>query len=269
MNDDHPKPLGLREVIILGCGPTQVDCEYHCETWGVNGCFTFAKRLDKLFMTDEVSEVDASSYDFYLLEKSNPTLVIPTLYPKFKELTIPIEIYPIEKVLEKFPTRFFSNTIAYMIAYALLYTTSVKGPNDLRPRVIDGYHKIFLYGIDMMTNSTYIQEKGGVEYWLGIALGMGVEVINTRGSATGKTWNGRMYGYWGAKEEEAMKEGLYAPFELVRISKASQPQDEWVLVGDEYKLVKTQAKAGEERVSEEEWAAARKITKQKEANATN
>ena len=237
----------LKSVIILGCGPTRVECTYHCETWGVNGVFNFAqKRLDKLFMSDEESEVEACRYDILKLVDVKPTLVLPVPYPKLAELGLPIEIYPIEKVTEKFDTKFFSNSIAYMMAYALLHTTSVQEPGDRMPRVIDGYNKIWFYGIDMMTNSSYVQEKGGVEFWMGVALGMGVKVINTRGSATGKTWNGKMYGYYGQREEELLKEQLLAPWEHIRVSKTSDPQVEWVKIGDEFVKTKTHTKAGQE-----------------------
>lgn len=236
----------LREVIILGAGPSRTDCRYHTETWGVNGCFQFAKRLDKLFMTDEESEVEASWYDMPLLLRSGATLVLPRLYEKFKGLPIPIETYPIHEVLRRFPTRFFSNTIAYMIAYALVKTKTTQGPEDPLPRVVEGYSRIYLYGIDMMTTTTYIQEKGGVEFWMGVALGMGVEVVNTKSSATGKAWNGRMYGEYGLQQSELAKEGLYAPFELVRVSKASKPVDEWVFVNGEYQKIRTQTVAGQE-----------------------
>ena len=189
-------------------------------------------------MSDEESEVAASFYDLPLMLEAGAKLVLPVAYPKLIPTGLPVEIYPIKEVLEKFPTRFFSNSIAYMIAYALLYTKSVQGPGNLRPTVIEGYQTIYFYGIDMMTNSSYLQEKGGVEFWMGVALGMGVNLVNTRSSATGKTWNGRMYGYYGVKEEEALQEGLFAPWEVIRVSKASQPQDEWIKVGDEYKLIK-------------------------------
>ena len=232
----------LKEVIILGCGPTRVECKYHTEVWGVNGTYSFAKKLDKLFMTDEESEVEACYYDFLQMADwaAKTTLVLPAPYSKLQKPGIPIEIYPIGQVLAKFPTRFFSNSIAYMIAYALVHTKTIQGPNDLSPKVVGGYHKIWLYGIDMMTHSSYIQEKGGVEFWMGIALGMGVEVINTRGSATGKTFNGKMYGHDGQREEEQLKEGLYAPWDLIRVSKASDPQDEWIKIEGEYRLIKAE-----------------------------
>lgn len=237
--------MSLKEVIILGCGATRAECKYHCEVWSVNGGFTFAPRIDKLFMTDEEVEVNASEYDMVHLKKITKTLVLPAKYQKFQGTGIPVEIYPIDAVLARFPTRFYSNTIAYMMAYALLHTTVSQEPGK-PPKVVDGYHKIWLFGIDMLTNSTYIQEKGGVEYWMGVALGMGVEVRNTRESATGKTWNGKMYGYYGEMETERLKERLYAPHELIRVSKASAPQDDWVLVDGEYRKQVTQVQAGQE-----------------------
>ena len=218
----------MKEVIILGCGPTSVECKYHCETWGVNGTYTFAKRLDKLFMTDEESEVNSCWYDMRLIKKVNPTLVFPTRYARFVESGFDkIEIYPIDEIQKKFNrTRFFSNSIAYMLAYALLHE----------------YNRIHLFGIDMMTQSTYLQEKGGIEFWMGIAEGMracgkDIRINNTKGSATGKTFNGKMYGYWGGLQEEKFKEKLLAPWEIIRVSKASKPQNEWIKSGGEYKLV--------------------------------
>ena len=223
----------LKEVTILGCGPTHAECDYtHGEIWGVNGVYTFAPKLDKLFMSDSEAEVDACWYDITRLLSYNTTLVLPKEYKRFKNMGLTIEIYPIEYILQAFTTTFFSNSIAYMIAYALLYQFDV----------------IYFYGIDMMTHSTYVQEKGGVEYWMGIADGIRAErvrrgeapfplVINTKGSATGKTYNGKMYGYYGETPEELKKEGLFAPWEMIRVGKAADPQDEWILVGNEYKKV--------------------------------
>lgn len=218
-----------KELIILGCGPTHVECQFDCEVWGVNGTYTFAKRLDKLFMSDEDSEVEACWYDYSrLLELKDTTLVFPMMYTRFKGLPLNIEIYPIEDVLKKFPTRFFSNSIAYMIAYALLKTKTIQTPDDALPRPISGYHKIKFYGIDMMNHSTYIQEKGGVEYWMGVALGMGVEVVNTVGSATGKTFNGKMYGHYGKWEDEMLKEQLLMPWEFMRVAKTAEDTPDWI-----------------------------------------
>jgi len=232
-----------RDLIILGCGPSHVECTYHCETWGVNGVFTLnPKRLDKLFMTDEESEVDATAYDMLRLcevgRRLGTTLVFPASYKKLSNTGMPIEIFPMAEVFRRFPTRFFSNTIAYELAYALCKTRVIQSP-DLMPRVVSGYSRIFFYGIDMMTHSTYVQEKGGVEFWMGVALGMGVQIINTPSSATGKTWNNKMYGWYGKTEDECAKESLQAPWEIVRVSTAVNPQPDWIFDPTKGEFVKT------------------------------
>ena len=212
-----------KDVIILGSGPTNIECGYHCEVFGVNGTYTFAKRLDKLFFTDEETEVKQAWYDIPKIMSLDCTCVFPIEYKRFSDLGLKIEIFPMEKIMDAFPTRFYSNTIAYMLAYALY----------------KGYERIWFYGIDMMTNTCYVQEKGGVEYWMGVVLGMShervkrglppIELINTDGSATGKTWNGIMYGYYGEQEllEQKNKEKLYIPFEMARTSKEGKA--DWTL----------------------------------------
>ena len=250
--------MSVRPLIILGCGATHAECRYEYETWGVNGTYTFAKRLDKLFMTDGPDQVLEDVVNAYKIRKFGCPLILADRFPgiteDFEKAGVEVQVFPIDDVLKKFPTKFYSNTIAYMIAYALLktqiaidpvqsspYQTETARTSSIQsipiqsiPRVIDGYNKIYFYGIDLMTNSCYIQEKGGVEYWMGIALGMGIEVINTRGSATGKTWNGRMYGWWGDSEDERSKERLLAPWELVRAAPGPKPIDEWVKEGENW-----------------------------------
>jgi len=165
----------MREVSILGHGPTRIQCPYTTEIWGVNNTYDFALKLDKLFVIDKITTAE---FDFPLLAKVK-TIVASVPYPEHPEWNI--EVYPLKEVLAKFKTTFFSNAICFMMAYALL----------------KGYEKIWFYGIDMMTDTTYLFEKGCVEYWMGIAHAMGVPVINTKESATGKTINGKIYGYWG------------------------------------------------------------------------
>ena len=71
--------------------------------------------------------------------------------------------YPIDAIQAKFKTNFFTNTICYMIAYALY----------------QGYQKIVLWGCNIIPKSDdepIIKNHPGVEYWLGYAQGMGVDV---------------------------------------------------------------------------------------------
>jgi len=175
----------MKEVIIYGCGSTRVEYpgKGDKELWSVNTCYHFLpeedwyKDVDKLFIVDKIS---TEEFDYEEL-KPFRCIVAPLEHPELSN----IELFPMKEVFEKFKTKFFSNAICYMMAYALLHE----------------YERMWFYGIDMMTNSSYVVEKGGVEYWMGIAHAMGVPIINTKDSATGKTIDGRMYGFWGKKQE--------------------------------------------------------------------
>lgn len=89
------------------------------------------------------------------------SLKVPLIAP-FKYEEIPLSrAFPLEECKKEFGELYFSNTISYMIAYALLSKVE----------------EIDLYGINQASSSEYFYEKAGVEYWLGIAIGRGVKVI--------------------------------------------------------------------------------------------
>ena len=171
----------MKECCILGHGPTRIQWNYreNVEVFGVNNVYTFARKLDKLFIVDRITEAE---FDFQALAQVKEIVASEPRsdHPEWK-----ITVYPLQEILSHFKTTFFSNAICYMLAYALYY----------------GYQRIWFAGIDMMTNTTYLFEKGGVEYWMGIAHAMGVPIVNTKDSGTGKTIDGKMYGYWGTDQD--------------------------------------------------------------------
>lgn len=68
--------------------------------------------------------------------------------------------YPIREIVKEFGSSFFTNTISYMIAYAI-YT---------------GVEDITIYGVDMNINEEYYQQRPSVLYWIGYARGKGIKV---------------------------------------------------------------------------------------------
>lgn len=100
------------------------------------------------------------------------------------------KIYPIEEIVEYFKCednksgRYFPNSIAFMIAYAIYL----------------GYERIELYGIDHGGMTEYVMAKAAVEGWLDRAIGMGIEVFVPSMSALFKIKNNYLYGYNGAVE---------------------------------------------------------------------
>lgn len=123
----------------------------------------YGVKPDILFIMDVLDEkplivsgVDNLGDIIHRINKLGVPLVAP-----FKYAEIPkSEAFPIKECAERFGLPYFTNTIAYMIAYAL----------------IKGAKEIDIYGVNQASNSEYNLEKAGVEYWLGVANGMGVKL---------------------------------------------------------------------------------------------
>lgn len=71
--------------------------------------------------------------------------------------------YPLDEIIAKFGSRYFTNSISYMIAYALL----------------KGAKEIGLYGVDMEPDSEWAFERPSVAYWIGQAEARGVKVTSS------------------------------------------------------------------------------------------
>lgn len=72
----------------------------------------------------------------------------------------------------------FSSTIAYSIALA----------------IYKGYEQIMLYGVEMDSNTEYMYQRSDVYFWIGVAVGRGIDVIINEKS---KTFDGLLYGFEG------------------------------------------------------------------------
>lgn len=162
-------------VVILGSGDGYKQCpptgeiiwdrkRINAEVWGINGLLYDQFPLDKLFMMDVLDEMPSIISGRWDLKKTIDhinKLDIPVVGP-FKYDEIPkSEAFPMDEVVQKFGVPYFNNTIAYMVAYAIL----------------KGVKSISTWGINQASGSEYFYEKGCVEYWLGQALGRGIHVF--------------------------------------------------------------------------------------------
>jgi len=71
--------------------------------------------------------------------------------------------YPITKISKKYKSCFFTNTVSYMLAYAL-YT---------------GIQEIDIYGVDMNGREDYENQRPSVMYWIGYLRANGVKINMT------------------------------------------------------------------------------------------
>jgi len=93
---------------------------------------------------------------------------------------IDLGTYPINEIVGYFGTDYFSSTIDYALALA----------------IYKGFKRIDLYGVNMLSGSEYAHQKAGANYWLGQAMGRGIQVVNhSKVSSLLRTKDGLMYGY--------------------------------------------------------------------------
>jgi len=94
------------------------------------------------------------------------------------------KIYPLDEVLEYFnlPIPYFTSGPEYMIAYAIMK----ENPDVLA-----------LHGLNMSVGKEYIDQKPGVEFWIGLALGKGIKVLlQHEHTSIMKTRDSKLYGYF-------------------------------------------------------------------------
>ena len=180
------------QVLILGTGdgwnyaPKKTEKTVYC----LNDYIRLEKyqiQPDVLFVMDVLDEkpqIVAGMDNLGAVIRRINEMKVPLVAP-FKYEEIPLsEAFPLEECVKEFGNPYFTNTISYMIAYALL-----KGAKEIET-----------YGVNQASSSEYFYEKAGVEYWLGIAVGKGVKVtVNGEKSEllTTKTrfGGGLLYGY--------------------------------------------------------------------------
>jgi len=152
----------MAHLTIVGRGPSWKECQFNTEElWGTATCLLVPgmadKKFTKLFYFDDEKWKDNGPAIAIARERSIPLVSL---------LGVCGERYPLRAVIRDCRSSYFLNSISYMLAYAI----------HLK------YSKIFLYGIDQGPTWELQQAKPHISYWLGFALGRGIEVIMGRGS---------------------------------------------------------------------------------------
>ena len=110
------------------------------------------------------------------------------------------ENFPMDDIPEE--QRYFTNSVCYMIAMAIL----------------EGYGRIELYGVKQAGMFEYMEQRRGVEFWVGYVLGRGIEVYINEPSKLLKNSADTPYGYEkseGLKAERKAKGGIKKVIDLV------------------------------------------------------
>ncbi len=161
---------------------------YCDETWCINALGdVFA--CDLIFHMDDVriqqirADAKPKSNIARMLDwlKTTKTPVVTSrAHPDYPALSE----FPLAEVLQRFPLGYFNSTAAYAVAYA----------------IYSGATKISLFGMDFTYDKATHAEKGRacVEFWLGIASEMGVEIALPKTTSLMDAYHSqadRFYGY--------------------------------------------------------------------------
>lgn len=104
--------------------------------------------------------------------------------------------YPLDEVKKKIGKDYFTSSIAYILAFILMQ---------------DQVEEVALFGIDLVTDSEYKDQRPCVEYLLGVLSGKGVKITIPNSSALLKS--PRNYGY------ESKQEGSISLSDLLQRKK--------------------------------------------------
>lgn len=180
-----------KHVIICGTGsgweaiPRQTSATIyalndfvHTEKYGLMPDLLFI--MDILDEKPQVVAHDNLGEIISRINKLNVPLIGPYRYAEIPKS----QAFPLKECVRQFGLPYFSNTICYMIAYALMNNVTT----------------IEIFGVNQGSSHEYSEEKGGVEYWLGIATGRGVTVTMNGKHSQLMRFKGRfggdaLYGY--------------------------------------------------------------------------
>lgn len=151
----------MKKIIIIGKGAGWELAPLEGETWGVND-LCFRRPVSVIF------NMHADGCNS-LCNKIN------AFAERTRTPLIKLDNYP----LYEMHTDYFTNSISFMIAYAIR----------------EGATHIDMYGCNMQAGSEYAFQKPCVEYWIGYARGRGVEVNLSGSTNLMQSGDGNIYGY--------------------------------------------------------------------------
>ena len=126
------KPIpGLegKNIAIIAMGNSQLD--YHRmithskkfdEVWAINAMISVIKKVDRAFIMDPVSrffDTDDAGNMTQIMQETLPTVDYPIYSCELDKRVPALQEYPIEDIVTDLGCGYFSNTIAYAIAFAL------------------------------------------------------------------------------------------------------------------------------------------------------
>lgn len=157
-----------KSVTILGGGQSLFLCPYDTEEiWTCNNLYLKVKRMTKLFVIHQqvYDPGGRPHYDWTTMNERSKSRGFDII-SLHRVSGLDSRPFPLRSIIKRFGSDYFTNSISYLVAYALYM----------------GFDHLQLYGVDQKKDEHYAFDKGAVEFWLGVAKGMGVTYKISEGS---------------------------------------------------------------------------------------
>ena len=168
--------------------------EEGAEIWGVNRAYRTQPGLTRVFFFDSPHHF---KYPPIVDDLRDTPFTVWTRkpYPEIKNN----RIYPRDKVVGEFGLEFFTCSVAWMLGLA----------------IHEGFERIVLHGMYMPHDSVeYMHHIPCINFWTGIALGKGINVIINGDSGIAKPfpWQPGLYGYTAQENEQLSIRSIAATY---------------------------------------------------------
>lgn len=175
----------MKKVAIVGFAPSTKDmAPKDMELWGLND-LDLTGNITRWFDIHPIEQLrnmpSRNGEESYIQRLANRTCPV---YMQQKVDDVPNSVaYPLERIIKKFGN-YFTNSISYMLALA----------------IDEGYEEIHIYGVDMAQGTEYAHQRPSCEYFIGLARGMGINVVVPKQSDLLKT--AYLYGFEAPAHDE-------------------------------------------------------------------
>lgn len=165
--EDRPK----RKIGVLGKAPSSLAAAPFSDTswelWTINNAAQMGvvPRWDRQFELHPIEWTKRPEYQGYyqwLCDQKEKPVYVREPTPEIPSHVV----YPVREIVQMFGTRYFTNSISWMIALA----------------IAEGASEIGLWGVDMamhavgLKESEYASQRPSCEFFIGVAAGLGIPV---------------------------------------------------------------------------------------------
>lgn len=186
MSADTEQPAPMK-IAIVGFTPTRLEAPFDdddWQCWGMNDLHlqpdVDVSKFDAWYDLHDDATIENRPDHLRWLEAGSGNL--PTFVWQPRESWPMSRRFPRDEIMSVFGT-YFTNSVSWMVAHAIALIMSGRAPDQRAP----AGSEIAVYGIDMAQSGEYAHQRPSCEYFLGMAIGYGIDVSLPAASDLTKT----------------------------------------------------------------------------------